>query len=318
MALLHRLIALFLLCGLLLSACGQVVPTDGTKTPAPSVTPWPSASPPGPTLTAPPPTATPSPVPPSPTPAPLAARVNGAGITQAAYDAELQRLQAGLKETGKSMSADEQRQTVLQNLIDQLLLAQGAAQSGYALSEADFQIRLAALIARSGGAPAFADWLARNFYTSDSFQQALRLDLAAAWQRDQVIAKAPTSAEQVHARQILVLNEDLANRLYIQLQAGSPFQTLAIQMDPESGGELGWFPRNYLFLPEIETAAFNLQPGKYSAIIKTSYGYHIVFVAERDSTRPLAPDARLQAQRDFLRTWLTDRRAQSQIEILLK
>jgi peptidyl-prolyl cis-trans isomerase C len=251
-------------------------------------------------------------------PVPLAARVNGAGLTLADYTAELQRLQAGLKESGKSLSANEQRQAVLQDLIDQMLLAQAAAQAGYTLSDADFQKRLDDVIAKSGGAPAFADWLARNFYTAESFRQALRLSLAATWQRDQIIAKAPTTAEQIHARQILVLNEDLATRLYIQLQAGTPFETLAIQMDPESGGELGWFPHGYLFLPEIEIAAFALQPGKYSAIIKTSYGYHIVYVIGRETNRPLAPDARLQAQRLFLTAWLEDRRAQSKVEILIQ
>jgi len=318
MASLHRriaLIPLIALSGLLLAACGQVSPTPPTLV-VPATT-QPTAQT-GPTFTALPPTVTPTPLLPSPTPAPLAARINNAKLTLAEYNSELQRLQQGLKETGKPMSADEQRQTVLQDLTDQMLLAQAAAQGGYTLSDADFQKRLSAVITSGGGAAAFADWLTRNFYTEDSFGQALRRSMAAAWQRDQLIAAAPTTAEQVHARQILVLNEDLAKRLVAQLQAGTNFETLAIQMDPESGGELGWFPRNYLFLPEIEAVAFDLQPGKYSAIIKTSYGYHIVYSIERDANRALAPDARLQAQRLFLKTWLTDQRKKSQVEILIK
>ncbi len=310
----YRFFAILLLGGLLLTACGQATPTATPAVAPGTVQPTAQHTP---TLASQPPTATASPVLPSPTPAPLAARVNGDGLTLAEYDSELQRLQQGLKDTGKSMTTEEQRQTVLQDLTDQLLLAQAAVQGGYVLSDADFQKHLAEGIASSGGAQAFADWLARNFYTEDSFRQALRRSLVAAWQRDQVIAKAPTSADQVHARQILVLNESLANRLYAQLQAGASFETLAVQVDPDSGGELGWFPHNYLFLPEIETAAFSLQPGKYSEIIKTSYGYHIVYVIERDANHPLAPDARLQAQRLFLKTWLTDRRTKSQVEILV-
>ncbi len=152
----------------------------------------------------------------------------------------------------------------------------------------------------------------------NSFRRALRRSIAAAWQRDQVLAKAPTTAEQIHARQILVLNEDLANRLYAQLQAGADFATLALQVDPDSGGELGWFPKGYLLLPEIEQAAFSLQPGKYSPITKTSYGFHIVYVTERDPNRPLSADARLELQRKLLSNWLKERRAQSQVEILVK
>jgi len=248
----------------------------------------------------------------------LAAKVNNEGIPQADYDAELQRLQSALVETGKQMSAADQQQTVLKEMVDQVLLAQAAIQAGYQLSEADFQKRLDDLIAKNGGGPSFADWLKRNIYNEATFRQALKRSLAAAWQRDQLIAKAPTSADQVHARQILVLNEDLANRLYSQLKSGADFATLALQVDPDSGGELGWFPRGYLFLPEIENAAFSLQPGQYSPILKTSYGFQIVFVIERDANRPLGPDARLKVQREVLLKWLDDRRAQSQIDIFVK
>ncbi len=316
----YRIIPFIILVSLLLAACGQATNTAPAPIPtvsAPLATNQPTPAP-GPTPTNLPPAPTASALPPTPPPAPLAAKVNGAGLTLAEYKAELQRLQLGLKETGKQMSAEEQQKAVLQDQTDQLLLAQAAEQGGYILSDAEYQKRLTDLTASAGGTLAFADWLTRNFYTSDSFQQALRRSLAAAWQRDQILAKAPNSAEQVHARQILVLNEDLANRLYAQLKAGTNFETLAIQMDPESGGELGWFPRGYLFLPEIEAAAFELAAGKYSAILKTSYGYHIVYVIERDSNRPLAPDARLQTQRLYLRTWLTEQRAKSRVEILIQ
>jgi peptidyl-prolyl cis-trans isomerase C len=90
-----------------------------------------------------------------------------------------------------------------------------------------------------------------------------------------------------------------------------------LQVDPDTGGELGWFPRGYLFLPEIETAAFDLQPGEYSPVIKTAYGYHIVYVIERDAHHPLSPDAQIKEDRSFLETWLEDKRSKSQIQIIV-
>ena len=298
---------------LLLAACGQTAPT-GAPIATPALNPTPL---PGTTQTPLPPTPTPTPLLPSPTPPPMAARVNNEGITLEEYNGELQRLQAGLKETGKEMSADVQQQTVLDELTNQVLLAQAAYKSGYLLSESDFQVRLDALIAKNGGPQSFTDWLTRNFYTEAGLRAALSRSIAAAWQRDQLIAKTPTTADQVHARQILVLNEDLANSLYSQLQSGANFATLSLKVDPDSGGELGWFPRGYLFLPEIENAAFSLEPGKYSPVIKTTYGYHIVYLIERDAKHPLSPDAILQAQRSLIAAWLKEQRAQSRVEILV-
>ena len=314
-----RTLSIFLLAAVLLAGCSQTTATLPPAVPSATTAPTQSTIPPA-SPTSRPATPAPSatPVPPSPTPAPLALKVNNEGLLLADYEAELLRLQAGLKETGKEMTTQEQAQAVQDELVNQLLLAQGAIQAGYQLSDADLQKRLDALISQSGGAQAFADWLKRSAYTDDSFRRALRRSAAAAWQRDQLTAKVPASAEQVHVRQILVLNEDLANRLYIQLTAGADFATVALQVDPDSGGELGWFPRGYIFLPEIEQAAFSLQPGKFSQIIKTQYGYQIIFLIEKDANRALAADARLALQRKYLANWLKERRSQSQVEILVK
>lgn len=295
-----------------LTACNQATATSPAPT-APTLPP-PQAT--ATTIISLTPTATKIPATPTPIPAPAVAKVNQEAITQAEYEAELQRMQAALKELGKEMSPQEQKQIVLQDLIEQVLLAQSAAQAGYTLSDADLQKHVDQIIVKNGGVKSFVDWLQNNFYSEASFRTALRRSLAAAWQRDQIIAKVPVTAEQVHARQILVLTEDVANRMYNQLQAGADFTTLAMKVDPVAGGELSWFPRGYLFLPEIEKAAFDLQPGKYSPIIKTAYGYHIVYVIERSPDRPLSADARLQAQRVFLKNWLKERRAQSQIEMV--
>lgn len=296
---------------LLLSACNQVTPTANST---PFSSPLPPQTTPSPIAL----TASATPALPSPTPAPLAARVNQEGFLLVDYEAELKRLQASLKDLGQDMPPADQVQNALDEGINQALLAQSAAQAGFRLSDADFQKRYDALVTQAGGQAAFADWLARNFYSEDSFRRALRRSIAAAWQRDAIISKAPVSAEQIHARQILVLNEDLANRLYAQLQAGADFATLSSSVDPDSGGELGWFPKGYLLLPEIEQAAFALQPGKYSPIIKTSYGYHILYVIERDANHPLSADARVELQRKLVTNWLKERRAQSQVEILVK
>ena len=140
--------------------------------------------------------------------------------------------------------------------------------------------------------------------------------MAAAWMRDQITGAVPWVADQVHARQILLYNSSDANDILSRLNSGEDFTTLAFQYDPATGGDLGWFPKGYLTEPALETAAFSLDPGKYSDVIQTPLGYHILLVIERDAQHPLTSDARMNLQEKALSNWLAARRAQSDIQIL--
>ena len=257
-------------------------------------------------------TLTPTPPPSSPTPVPIAATVNGEAISLAAYQAELERYQAAL---GTQLATQDQEKA-LNSLIDQLLLAQAAAEAGFVQDEALLQERYDRLVAGVGGQQALLDWMAGNSYTEESFRQDLARSIAAAWMRDQIIAEVPEVAEQVHARQILLYNSDAADQALAELRFGTDFADLAAQFDPLSNGELGWFPRGYLIDPEVEQAAFELQPGDYSQVIETPTGFHILQVLERDPQRTLSPDARLVLQQRALQDWLVKQREQSEIQFL--
>ena len=135
--------------------------------------------------------------------------------------------------------------------------------------------------------------------------------------RDQIVTTLPETAEQVHARQILLYNSTQANEVFTQLQSGQDFTKLAKLYDPVAGGDLGWFPRGYLTEKALEEAAFSLEPGKYSQIIETPIGFHILSVIERDPARILEPNARLVLQERALSMWLQQRRAQSEIQTFL-
>ena len=176
---------------------------------------------------------------------------------------------------------------------------------------------LAKLADESGGIEALQTWMAENAYDEQSFRETLRKWMAATWMQQQIISAVPVAAEQVRARQILVKSENEANAVLRQLQAGTTFETLAFQYDPLTGGELGWFPRTYLLQPAVEEAAFTLQPGGFSGIIQTSYGYHIVQVIERDSQHPLSSDALIHLQKQAMVDWLGEQRSQAAVEILV-
>jgi len=256
-------------------------------------------------------TATPTLNIPSPTPLPLAARVNGEPLTLAAYQLELSLYQA----SGVNLAADA-GQFVLDNLIDETLLAQAARQAGFVADETALQQRLERLAAQMGGAASIDAWLADNGYSQGDFHQTLKRAVEAAWMRDRIIAAVPSSAEQVHARQILLYNSAEAEQVLAQIRAGADFAKLALTYDPLMGGELGWFPQGYLPEAALEQAAFALQPGEYSAVIQTPLGFHILQVVERQADRPLTADVRLILQEKALARWLSERRLQSHIETI--
>ena len=280
------------LFALALAACGL----DLGLAPAPTLTPTPTLIPT-----------------PTETPVPLAVSINGEGITAAEFEAELARYQQAQASLGNTVSLETATQTVLNDMINSVVLAQGAAASGLVVDEAAVQSRIDSLSAQVGGTDALAAWESAYGYTNADFRSTLRRQIASAWMRDQIVASVSSTAEQVHVKQILLYNAGDAQQALGFLQAGWKFDDLAAQYDPVTKGELGWFPRGYLPAPAIEDAAFTLPPGQYSAIIQDETGYHILYVVEHDPARLLSPDALLTLQERAVQSWLTQRRNESTI-----
>ncbi len=286
------LIQLTLILALGLSACGSLFATKPTPTPI------------GPTST---------PVPPTATPAPMALTVNGEGITVTEFTAELARYKSAQTALGKTVSDTDANKTVIEDLIAQVLLARGAKAGGFNLSESALQSRVDALTKQLGGADKLSAWESGHGYTDASFRVALMRDAEAAWMRDKIVNAVPTTADQVHAQQILIFNSDEANSVLAQLKGGADFNTLALQYDPTTHGDLGWFPKGYLLDPKIEDAAFSLQVGQFSDVIQTDIGFQIIKVLERDPQHPLSPDAYLSQQEQALKDWVAQQRAKASV-----
>ena len=90
-----------------------------------------------------------------------------------------------------------------------------------------------------------------------------------------------------------------AEDLLKQIKGGADFAQLAKANsdDPgskEQGGELGMIQRG-VTVKEFENAAFGLQPGQYSDVVKTQFGYHILQV-EAKQTAHLKPLDEVKAQ----------------------
>jgi parvulin-like peptidyl-prolyl isomerase len=250
---------------------------------------------------------------PSPSPLPAKVTVNGEGISLVDFNAELERFKAAQIELGRTVSDDDAAQTVLDDLIAQVLLAQGAGQAGFVVDDSLLQTRIDNLTGQIGGVDAFNQWQADHGYTPESLREALRRSIAAAWMRDQIAGQISKSKEQVHVRQILFYNEDRARQVLTDIQAKrTDFDEFAVLVDPVTRGDIGWFPRGYLPEKTVEQAAFALQPGQISDVITTELGFHIIKVLEREN-RPLSPDALLVLQSRAVHDWVNQQRTQSNI-----
>ena len=86
-------------------------------------------------------------------------------------------------------------------------------------------------------------------------------------------------SNKVHCAHILVKTEKEVNKVLERLKKGEKFSAIAkdVSLCPSKkrGGDLGTFGRGQM-VKEFETAAFALDKGQISGIVKTQFGYHII------------------------------------------
>ncbi len=84
---------------------------------------------------------------------------------------------------------------------------------------------------------------------------------------------------KIRCAHILVRNEIQAKEVLEKLGKGEKFANLARQYSidgsAKKGGDLGLFSRGQM-VREFENAAFGLQKGQVSGIVRTQFGYHII------------------------------------------
>lgn len=330
------LIATLLLC-LLLTACAKgttptlLAPTSSSitsvSTPMPAATATPVQRQ---TATAVPKTTTVQPTQPSPTPVQVlaaAAIVSGQPIPLQEYETQVAMAINALSQQSTETQTEEEkaalllqlRRQILDALIDQVLIEQAAAREGIAISDEQVEAEMARLI--GDDAAKFEEWLQANKMTRDSFKAQLKQQLLTATFQEHLISSRSPIVEQVHARHILVLSEEEAMEIFLKLRAGESFAALAKQYSQDrttkdTGGDLGFFPRG-IMPPEIEAVAFGLSPGQTSGIVRTSFGYHIIEVVEKDPARKVSDEMLANWQQKQFLQWLAEQRALAKIQYLI-
>jgi peptidyl-prolyl cis-trans isomerase C len=249
---------------------------------------------------------------------PLAAKVNGQPITLAEFQRERERRAMGLQVEPATVAAFDA--SVLQTMIDQVLIEQAAARLGIAVTdeEIDSELALQADLAAVNG-QTLEEVVTSQLYTMDEYRATLR-GMLLTQKVSEAVINVPSYTLQVHSRHILVADETTARALLEQIQQGTDFAQLAMQYSLDSstaptGGDLDWVSRGDLLQPEVEEVIFSLEPGQIAPEpVKSSLGYHIIQTLERVEDRPLSQVALAERRQQAFLDWLNSQRQAAVVE----
>lgn len=279
----------------------------------------------------------------------VAAVVNGEIIYASELEGSIKAIAQQFGVDLNSKDGEKQRaeisRIVLDQLIDQRLILQEARRRNLLASDGQVDAQLADIKQNFPSERDFKDALEQRGLTVNELRNRVRASLT----RQNLSANIPNATvtnaeiekyfqehrreldrpEQIRVRHILLESETEARFVLAKLKRGETFQDLARQhsKDPgskEQGGDLGLVSRGQL-VGEFEQAAFALQAGQTSEIVKTQYGYHIIQVIERTSPQAASLDkareqirSRLLAskQEAAFQEWLKQVKAQAKIKRL--
>jgi len=222
---------------------------------------------------------------------PVVARVSGTQLF--ASDIDLSAQEQGFIEEGLSLpKTDERYRRVLDELIDQRLLALDAESQGLN-AEREAKIRLAAARERILG----------NIRVERHLRETVNETSIRKLYDEQ--AKLAARGDELRARHILVEDKDEAEEILKKIQDGGDFEELAKTHSidvgsAERGGDLGYFTQD-MFNPDFAGLIFKQEKGLTADPIQSEFGWHIAEVLDR---RP-APQPNFETLKPEIANFMT-------------
>ena len=254
---------------------------------------------------------------------PAVLEVNGDKVYAAEISMTMQNIAAQMG--GKENVEDQQAlvQAATQRVVEQTLLAQEARRANVQPDELRLAQMVQAVETQAGGLEALESNLATFGMDYDGFVGFLReLELTRAYIDKQVsptiqvsdeeartfyndnqeIFRAP---EQVHVRHILfnapptadsetaAATRAKADNARERALAGEDFAALARELSEgpraAEGGDLGFIAHGQI-TPQFTNAAFDLEPGGISPVVRTNFGFHVIKSEEKRPERIMPYD----------------------------
>ncbi|MHC8491875.1 peptidylprolyl isomerase [Thalassospira sp. SM2505] len=220
---------------------------------------------------------------------PVLATVNGEEI----LESEVRATQQGLPQQYRQLPFEMLKADLLTREINQRLLMIAGSDAGLA-DDAEVKERVEALERR----------VIAETYLDRALDDAVTEDAIKA-KYDEFTA-SNTPEPQVHARHILLENEEDAKAIIAELDDGADFAELAKEKSTgpsgPNGGDLGFFNRADMVEPFAD-AAFSMEAGTYSKEpVQTQFGWHVIKVEEKkEGTQPTLDEVRPQLTAEVTR-----------------
>jgi peptidyl-prolyl cis-trans isomerase C len=258
-------------------------------------------------------------------------RVNGETIYAAEISMVMANIDGQLKAQGREVPEQDQLvQMATQRVVEQKLLAQEARRQGYKVDDLKVAEMAQVVEQQAGGREALDASLASKGSNYDQLMTTIKeIDLVRTLMAKQISPTVEVSEEeiaeyytanpemfetpaQVHARHIIFAAGETADADTIisarenavkardRALAGEDFVELAKELSQgpsaADGGDLGFFSYGQM-VPPFAEAAFALEPGEISDVVRTGFGFHIIKVEEKkEAVTPSLDEVRPRIQ----------------------
>jgi len=240
--------------------------------------------------------------------------VNGELIYAAEISMVMQNIAGQMGGRDKIQDNEELVQMATQRVIEQKLLSQEATRLGIQPNELRVAQMAQAFEKQAGGREALDAALAMRGTNYEQIMETIReMDLVRSLIEQQISPSIQVSDEdvalfyadhpemfvneaQVHARHIITAAGEGADSETVakarakaekareRALAGEDFAELARELSEgpsaPNGGDLGFFSRDQM-VPAFADAAFALEPGQISEVVRSGFGFHVIKVEEK-------------------------------------
>lgn len=233
-----------------------------------------------------------------------AAKVNGRSISYADYAEDMRainQLQAYQQKFNTGASAvppSDLSDQVLLRLASNILVQEGSDHYQLTLEDKDVDNQLEAMLQRKNPAYALETDLAKKAELREQTKQQTVAELSEiyGWTLEMFTERVlrplawvdKVGKARLNDPELRAESKRKAEEVLVQIKQGADFAELAAQYGTDGaaarGGDLGWFGKGVMVAP-FETAAWALKKGELSGVVETPFGFHIIKLEERRTTR---------------------------------